>query len=783
MAETQVHGIRFKVIGDTESAIQSLEKLEKTLGRLRNASSGKIDTGLSGSLKSAQSNIKKTNTLLGKLFSSIKRIAFYRAIRSALKAITDGFKEGLQNAYNFSQIVGYRLASTLDNLASKSLKMKNQMGAAFGELIMTLEPVIIQFINLITRAANAVAQFFAILGGRTTYLKAVDTMTQFGDAVGAAGAAAKEAMEYLAPFDELNVLPDDKNKGGGGGASTPDYSEMFEETEVSQKLQDFATSLKFAINDVIFDWKDLTWEQIAEKVVSGLITLAAFGTGLTLTGSLAGGLTFGLVGLALSLVLNTFIFDHDGVLDKEELRKTLELVGGAGIGFLIGGPGGALFTMSIVVALQMALGGNSITSWLVQNVINPIKRQWNDFVESNPRVCELFGWKKFEGLGPESHSTSSYTSTVKIKIELEKEKDSFWDLVDEVDGNTTSSPIFGEGSLILKKARELGQKIGQKIREGLGFKSGYALDETTALSLDAEVNVTGMNDKIPLRDKIINGVKAIFGIGQDKIPSGDKTISTIANFVSRKIGISTTFNSIANFIKRKTGISTTFNSIANFLKRKIGFSTWINMGASLIKRRIYSKLDRWITMGSTFVKKRIDYSRMGEWINMGANFVGKKVSSAFNRVIDMVANIIGRWAKGGLYANGMWHNIAQYASGGMPRGSQLFWAREKGPELVGTLGGHTAVLNNNQIVESVSAGVARAIAGIRFQMTGFQAVSTPETGEMDEELMYNAMLRALNDADVFPDEIDLDGAAVYRKMVQRNRAERARTGINPMMAS
>lgn len=71
-------------------------------------------------------------------------------------------------------------------------------------------------------------------------------------------------------------------------------------------------------------------------------------------------------------------------------------------------------------------------------------------------------------------------------------------------------------------------------------------------------------------------------------------------------------------------------------------------------------------------------------------------------------------AGGGVFANGSWKPIQSYASGGFPRGSQLFVAREAGPELVGTLGGHTAVMNNDQIVASVSAGVARAIAGIRF---------------------------------------------------------------------
>lgn len=49
--------------------------------------------------------------------------------------------------------------------------------------------------------------------------------------------------------------------------------------------------------------------------------------------------------------------------------------------------------------------------------------------------------------------------------------------------------------------------------------------------------------------------------------------------------------------------------------------------------------------------------------------------------------------------------IQQYATGGIvPRG-QIFQAREAGPELVADFGGTTAVMNNDQIVQSVSGGV------------------------------------------------------------------------------
>lgn len=66
-------------------------------------------------------------------------------------------------------------------------------------------------------------------------------------------------------------------------------------------------------------------------------------------------------------------------------------------------------------------------------------------------------------------------------------------------------------------------------------------------------------------------------------------------------------------------------------------------------------------------------------------------------------------ADGGVFSGGSWKPIKKYAVGGLPNMGQMFVAREAGPELVGTLGGHTAVMNNDQIVQSVSDGVYRAV--------------------------------------------------------------------------
>lgn len=67
-----------------------------------------------------------------------------------------------------------------------------------------------------------------------------------------------------------------------------------------------------------------------------------------------------------------------------------------------------------------------------------------------------------------------------------------------------------------------------------------------------------------------------------------------------------------------------------------------------------------------------------------------------------------------------------YASGGFPTQGQMFIAREAGPELVGTIGGQTAVVNNSDIVASVSQGVAQAVASV---LGGGQQVNVTLEGD------------------------------------------------------
>ena len=96
----------------------------------------------------------------------------------------------------------------------------------------------------------------------------------------------------------------------------------------------------------------------------------------------------------------------------------------------------------------------------------------------------------------------------------------------------------------------------------------------------------------------------------------------------------------------------------------------------------------------------------------------------------------------------------QYATGGFPTTGEMFVAREAGPELVGSIGRKTAVVNNEQIVSSVSRGVAEA--------------NSEQNSLLREQ---NSLLRAMLEKET---SVSLDGKKVT-EIVEKHQRNRGRT--------
>lgn len=108
-------------------------------------------------------------------------------------------------------------------------------------------------------------------------------------------------------------------------------------------------------------------------------------------------------------------------------------------------------------------------------------------------------------------------------------------------------------------------------------------------------------------------------------------------------------------------------------------------------------------------------------------------------VPDWVADLLG-WKHGSVIGLqiGYLSKIPRMADGGFPTQGQLFIAREAGPELVGTIGGRTAVANNRQITEGIASAVYRAISAAGFGSGNTIIQILDETGAVRSEQIISS---------------------------------------------
>ena len=142
--------------------------------------------------------------------------------------------------------------------------------------------------------------------------------------------------------------------------------------------------------------------------------------------------------------------------------------------------------------------------------------------------------------------------------------------------------------------------------------------------------------------------------------------------------------------------------------------------------------------GDSLKDKVISFkAKMNSWTdslnNKVISFKAKLTSwtdSLKDKVLSFKAKLTSWFkAKGGVYQNGKWSNIPQYAKGGVvsarkyagnipqyaaggsPHGT-MFVAGERGPEIVGHVGGRTEVLNKSQLASTMYSAVVNGMGNI-----------------------------------------------------------------------
>lgn len=206
-----------------------------------------------------------------------------------------------------------------------------------------------------------------------------------------------------------------------------------------------------------------------------------------------------------------------------------------------------------------------------------------------------------------------------------------------------------------------------------------------------------------------------------------------------KKGWTTITDFVGNLVS--TGVSLIKNgwsSISSFV------GTAVSTGVSLVKKgwsSITSFVGNAASVSISLVKK--GWTSVTSWLGDLTASLGIKLPRI--RVKWSSVEFLGASIS---YPSG----LETYAKGGFPDMGQLFIAREAGAELVGNIGGRTAVVNNDQIVESVSRGVYQAVVAAMGSSSGDQVV-----------------------------EAKVNDKVLFEVMVSRARQETVRTGYNPLL--
>ena len=294
------------------------------------------------------------------------------------------------------------------------------------------------------------------------------------------------------------------------------------------------------------------------------------------------------------------------------------------------------------------------------------------------------------------------------------------------------------------------------------------------------------------RDELSEAQKTISGtvkyaLSRDELSGAQKTISTTARYSDAEDNLPASKKTIGGLVGKLTDWSTEWKS-----------NPWSYIKAYFNDYENYMG-SPWAYVKAYFNAYESWFSSL-PWVTAEAYFQYYDATPIKGVRIPVTGQITAvTKAAGGVYANGGWRPVTAYAGGGLPSGGQLFLAREAGPELVGTLGGHTAVMNNDQIVASVSAGVARAIAGLRFYAanTGTPHLAVIGSSVSRSEQYLSAMAKQaeteaaggtaaqtvvllrqiLETLTTMDFDVKMDGTSVKDRIVQLVNADTRATGV------
>lgn len=725
----------------------------------------KLQSGISGELEP----LRRLGYDLSQ--ARLEQTALNLGIKESVANMTQAEKAELRYYAIMTQVTTAQgdMARTLEAPANQLRILQAQLtqaaraiGNIFIPALNAILPYAIAVVQVIREIANALANLAGFKLTEVDYSGVNNAAVGAGslaDNLDDAAGAAKKLKQYTAGFDELNVFAPNTGSGSGtgaGGAGGFDFD---------LPTYDF---LGDAVQTRIGEIKKMIEDTLAEitTIVSGF--MLAVGAILVVTGvniPLGVGLmAAGAVGLAATVGLNWTAM-------SSELASTLALITGVVGGFLLAL--GAIMAFSganlpLGIAL-MALGGASLVSAAVINWHNS-DRHLTDALTTLTGVLAgaslavgamLAFTGVATGLGIALMAVGAVTLVSAAALN--------WNSIPDA----LASPLSRVGLLVSGATLALGAILAFSGCMPLGIAL-MAIGATSLVSVMA-LNWNGLSDEIQNVIAIITTVVSVafLAIGAAlafsgaNIPLGLALLA--AGAVTMGTAIMPNWNDLSDNVQQKISMITTvvggallavgailalsgvalplglglmaagalslgavatlnWDFVVNSIKKVVSVITGILSGALIVLGVLLCLSGAGVGLGLAVLAAGLSLS-YAAW-TLDDNPITRFVRQMANSIIGLVNGVIDA-------INDMFHiqfnglsvmgitlipafdirlvdipHIPFFEDGGFPNEGQLFIAREAGAEMVGAMGRRTAVANNDQIVEGISAGVSVANDGV-----------------------------------------------------------------------
>ena len=239
--------------GGMKAMTSETEKADSTLQRVSKDAStaGKNVRNVGKDAEDAGKSAKKGTSGISSFWGALKRIAFYRFVRSVIREITDAFKTGITNLYHWSDALDGHFAKAMDRLATSTLYLKNSLGAMVSPLLEAVIPVLDVVIDKVVDVLNFFNKLIATLSGADTYTVAKKTATAWDDSAKSTKKAVNDIKRTILGFDEINKLNGANNVSSGSNKTSIDYKSMFVEKPLTGAFAGFSNAIEKAMQDTL----------------------------------------------------------------------------------------------------------------------------------------------------------------------------------------------------------------------------------------------------------------------------------------------------------------------------------------------------------------------------------------------------------------------------------------------------------------------------------------------------------------------------------------------------